>query len=81
VCSQYQREIGEIRVEFGTPNEQWQALRDGICQAGNNHILGTRQPHMEPWMTAETLQAIHDKGRAWMASKGQDGLGAPEATL
>ena len=32
-------------------------------------------------MTAETLQAIHDKGRAWMASKGQDGLGheAPEA--
>ena len=79
VCSQYQREIGEIRVEFGTPNEQWQTLRDGICQAGNNHILVTRQPHTEPWMTTETLQAIDDKGRAWVASKGQDGLGAPEA--
>ena len=29
-------------------------------------------------MTVETLQAIEDKGRAWLAHKGQDGLGTPE---
>jgi len=66
--------------DFGTPNEQWQILRDGIRQAGNNHLLVTRHTCREhPWLTEVALQAIEDKGRAWMAYKGKEGLGTPQA--
>ena len=30
-------------------------------------------------MAVETVQAIEEKGRAWVADKGQDGLGTVEA--
>ncbi len=73
VCSQYQGEVGALVSEFGTPNEQWQTLRDGILQAGNNHLLVTRHTGREhPWLMGEALQAIEEKGRALIAYKGQN---------
>jgi hypothetical protein len=68
--------------DYGSPNEQWQALRDGICQAGANTLLVQREARRgHSWLTAEALQAIDAKGAAWLACKGGGGslLGAVEA--
>jgi hypothetical protein len=81
VCAQYQREIGALTANYGSPNEQWQALRDGICQAGANNLLLQREIHRRhSWLTAEALQAIHAKGAAWLACKGGDVLGTEART-
>ncbi len=82
VCSRYQREIGAMVSDYGSPNEQRQALRDGICQAGANNLLAQREARRgHSWLTAEALQAIDAKGAAWLACKGGGGssLGAVES--
>jgi hypothetical protein len=82
VCSRYQREIGAMVSDYGSPNEQWQTLRDGICQAGANNLLVQREARRgHSWLTAEALQAIDAKGAAWLACKGGGGssLGAVES--
>jgi hypothetical protein len=76
----YQPEIGALTANHGSPNEQWQALRDVICQASANNMLLQRKIHRElSWLTAESLQATDTKGGAWLACKRGDVLGTAEA--